>query len=97
MIYNFQKDECCEFDERTGGWTDYNDFRVYDKLTNTVYETKNIASKATGISYNKIQNDINSSTKRWNRIGRAFRDRKYNYYKCEENFLPQHKGKKVED
>lgn len=98
MIYNFQKDECCEFDERCNAWVDYNDFRVYDKETNTVYETAKIASKATGIPYRTIDNDIHHTVRRFNRIGRAFRNRKYKYYNCEYNFLPN-KGRyrKVED
>lgn len=94
MIYRTKPEgEEFEFDERTGGWTDYNDFRVYDKLTNTVYESQKIASEVTGIPSSKIHKDINSSTKRFNRIGHAFRNRKYNYYKCEENFV-KHRGRK---
>lgn len=86
MIYRKQKNKYQEFDERCGGYVDYNNFRVYDKSTNTVYETGVIASKVTGVPYMKIINDIHHATKRWNRIGYAFRDRKYNYYKCEDNF-----------
>lgn len=75
------------YDERCGGYVDYNDFRIYDKETNTVYESAAIASKASGIPYRKIDYDIHKATKRWNRIGHAFVDKKYNYYKCEENFI----------
>ena len=94
MIYTYQNDECTLYDERTGGYTDYNDFRVYDKLTNTVYETAKIASEVTGVSTSKINSDIHRSTKRWNRIGCAFYDRKYNYYKCPENFTSNMTRKK---
>lgn len=82
------------YDERCEGWVDYSEFRTYDKLTNTVYETQIIASKVTGIPINKIQNDIRYSVKRWNRIGNAFYDRKYNYYKCPENFTSNMTRKK---
>ena len=94
LIYR-EKPETDEYlyDERTGGWTDYNDFRVYDKETNTVYESQKIASEVSGIPIKKIQNDIATTTKRWNRIGCAFYDRKYNYYNCEENFV-KHRGRK---
>lgn len=75
-----------EYDERCEGYVDYNDFRIYQKSTNTVYETLSIASRATGVSKVAISNDMNKATKEWNRIGNAFRDRKYKYYKCPENF-----------
>lgn len=74
------------YDERCQGFVDYNVFRVYDKSTNTVYETQAIASKATGVPLRQIQIDVGTVTKRWNRIGNAFFDRKYNYYRCPENF-----------
>lgn len=74
------------YDERCQGYVDYNEFRVYDKATNTVYETQAIASKVTGVPLREIQTDIGTKTKRFNRIGNAFYDRKYNYYRCPENF-----------
>lgn len=87
MIYKTEpKKECYVYDSRCQGWVDYNDFRVYDKETNTVYETKTICSKVTGVSANKIHSDMQGATHRFNRIGNAFYDRKYNYYNCEENF-----------
>lgn len=75
-----------EWDERCLGYVDYNQFRVYRKSTNTVYETREIASKATGVPVRRIEIDMGTTTKEWNRIGYAFRDRKYDYYQCEENF-----------
>lgn len=75
-----------EYDERCEGYVDYNDFRIYQKSTNTVYENVYIASKATGVPIEKIESDIGSTTKEWNRIGNAFYDKKYKYYKCPENF-----------
>ncbi len=75
-----------EWDERCLGYVDYNEFRVYRKSTNVVYETKAIASKATGVPLKRIEIDLGTTAKEWNRIGYAFRDRKYDYYQCEENF-----------
>lgn len=82
------------YDERCEGWVDYDEFRVYRKSTNIVYETVQIASKATGVPIKEIEKDIRYSTKEWNRIGNAFFDRKYNYYKCPENFIKSKRGRK---
>lgn len=82
------------YDERCEGWVDYDEFRVYRKSTNMVYETVQIASKATGVTVKEIEKDIHYLTKEWNRIGNAFFDRKYNYYKCPENFIKSKRGKK---
>lgn len=59
-----------------------------------MYETVQIASKATGVPIKEIERDMHYSTKEWNRIGNAFFDRKYNYYKCPENFIKSKRGKK---
>lgn len=59
-----------------------------------VYETVQIASKATGVPIKEIEKDIRYSTKEWNRIGNAFFDRKYNYYKCPENLIKSKRGRK---